>query len=205
MWTLQFVKNIVSLSVIFVMKFKKNYHCTAKLWLFKTSFFWERKLYWSLFYSTQWIVKPSHSWNSNLGWFVSRTWIFFIFFLFQQYAFLKRKGEKKELAFLFILHFQHCTQTFARHFHMVTSTKIMTPLPSPEKWSFKNYLFLKTLLAFLESRLKMLGSHLSPPFPHLSSSASVPSLFLVSPKFSSIYFPQMLSDLFLHSSKASCL
>lgn len=169
-------------------------------WPFKTSgFFWEGKIHDLKFCSIQWIVKPSFSWNSNLGWFVSRSWIFFSF----SNMLSQRGKEKRASLFLYFAFSVSFPKLLARHFHVATSSKNMNSLPPPWKWT------LLSKLSVFEDATNFLGLKTQnlrltfDSFPSSLTKSYCASLFLVLSTLGPVYFSKTVSDVFLYISKSS--
>lgn len=128
----------------------------------------------NLFYSPQWIVKPSPSWNSHLGWFVSRSWFFF----FLPAICLLKEERKKGLPFFFIRHFQYHTPNFLQDiFTCPLAQKIGIHYLLPENELLYELLIFENAASILGLKAQNLRLTVDASFPSgLSKSCSAYSL-----------------------------
>lgn len=159
------------------------------------------KIHHLLLCSPPWIDKPFPSWNSELGWFVSRSWSFFFF----SSSNLPSWRGKEKKSFFFILHFQYLTPNFL-HDILIWSPdqKPWIHLPSPWKWTlFK--------LSIFENSVNVLGLKAQNLWLTFDSPSRVKFYYtnflpwLIIFRSSLSYFSKTLSLLFPHISQTSLL
>ena len=146
-----------------------------------------------LFY--QWIIKPSPSRNLSLGWFVSRSWVFC-----PPAIYLLEEERKKELPFLFILHFQYRTPNFLQDISMWTpaeKTRIYCLLSENE--FFSKLSIFENATNILGLKAQKLRHTFDSPFPSsLTKSYCAISLLCLAKIRSCLFFKNTVRSISPH-------